>query len=215
MTFKLFSSGWLLVALCVTAASAHAGNQLYEPMSASVRASLSKAVSDTPITNVSFMNTPEDQAWLAEMSKRLAKRMPDPEQRIDFLSTVRYEAIRAGLDPELVLGLIEVESGFKKYAVSSVAARGYMQVMPFWTKIVGTPDQDLFHLRTNLRYGCNILRLYLDMEKGDLYRALGRYNGSLGKPEYPTMVVSAWKRHWAYTPNVQTVRTDAVKMAGN
>lgn len=213
--FKLFSSGWLLVALSAAAASAQAGNQLYEPMSASVRASLSKAVSDTPITNVSFMNTPEDQAWLAEMSKRLAKRMPDPEQRIDFLSTVRYEAIRAGLDPELVLGLIEVESGFKKYAVSSVAARGYMQVMPFWTKIVGTPDQDLFHLRTNLRYGCNILRLYLDMEKGDLYRALGRYNGSLGKPEYPTMVVSAWKRHWAYTPNVQTVRTDAVKMAGN
>lgn len=213
--FKLFSSGWLLVALSAAAASAQAGNQLYEPMSASVRASLSKAVSDTPITNVSFMNTPEDQAWLAEMSKRLAKRMPDPEQRIDFLSTVRYEAIRAGLDPELVLGLIEVESGFKKYAVSSVAARGYMQVMPFWTKIVGTPDQDLFHLRTNLRYGCNILRLYLDMEKGDLYRALGRYNGSLGKPEYPTMVVSAWKRHWAYTPNVQTVRTDAMKMAGN
>lgn len=212
---KLFSSGWLLVALSAAAASAQAGNQLYEPMSASVRASLSKAVSDTPITNVSFMNTPEDQAWLAEMSKRLAKRMPDPEQRIDFLSTVRYEAIRAGLDPELVLGLIEVESGFKKYAVSSVAARGYMQVMPFWTKIVGTPDQDLFHLRTNLRYGCNILRLYLDMEKGDLYRALGRYNGSLGKPEYPTMVVSAWKRHWAYTPNVQTVRTDAMKMAGN
>ncbi len=114
-----------------------------------------------------------------------------------------------------MLGLIEVESGFKKDAVSSVAARGYMQVLPFWTKIVGTPDQDLFHLRTNLRYGCNILRLYLDMEKGDLYRALGRYNGSLGKPEYPTMVVSAWKRHWAYTPNVQTVRTDAVKMAGN
>ena len=215
MMLKLFSSGWLLVALSAAAASAQAGNQLYEPMSASVRASLSKAVSDTPITNVSFMNTPEDQAWLAEMSKRLAKRMPDPEQRIDFLSTVRYEAIRAGLDPELVLGLIEVESGFKKYAVSSVAARGYMQVMPFWTKIVGTPDQDLFHLRTNLRYGCNILRLYLDMEKGDLYRALGRYNGSLGKPEYPTMVVSAWKRHWAYTPNVQTVRTDAVKMAGN
>lgn len=215
MTFKLLSSGWLLVALCAAAGSAQAGNQLYEPMSASVRASLSKAVSDTPITNVSFMNTPEDQAWLAEMSRRLATRMPDPEQRIDFLSTVRYEAIRAGLDPELVLGLIEVESGFKKYAVSSVAARGYMQVMPFWTKLVGTPDQDLFHLRTNLRYGCNILRLYLDMEKGDLYRALGRYNGSLGKPEYPTMVVSAWKRHWAYTPNVQLVRTGAVKMAGN
>ncbi|MDR3392615.1 MAG: lytic transglycosylase domain-containing protein [Sulfuriferula sp.] len=215
MTFNLFRSGWLLLALCAAVGNAQAGNQLYEPMSASVRASLSKAVSDTPVTNVSFLNNAEGQAWLVEMSKRLAKRMPDPEQRIDFLSTVRYEAIRAGLDPEMVLGLIEVESGFKKYAVSSVAARGYMQVMPFWVKVVGTPDQDLFHLRTNLRYGCNILRLYLDMEKGDLYRALGRYNGSLGKPEYPTMVVSAWKRHWSYTPNTQTVQASVVKVAGN
>ncbi|WP_124950110.1 lytic transglycosylase domain-containing protein [Sulfuriferula thiophila] len=204
------------MALCAVATSAHAGHQLYEPMAASVRAALSKAVSDAPVTNVSYMNNAEGQAWLSEMSRRLAKRMPDPEQRIDFLNTVHYEATRAGLDPELVLGLIEVESGFKKYAVSSVAARGYMQVMPFWTKTIGTPDQDLFHLRTNLRYGCNILRLYLDIEKGDLYRALGRYNGSLGKPEYPTMVVGAWKRHWSYTPGVQTVQqTGSVKIAGN
>ena len=215
MTLKLFRSGWLAVMLCTAAGAAQAGNQLYEPMSASVRASLSKAVSDTPVTNVSFMNNAEGQAWLSEMSKRLAKRMPDPEQRVDFLNTVYYEAIRAGLDPELVLGLIEVESGFKKYAVSSVAARGYMQVMPFWTKTIGTPDQDLFHLRTNLRYGCNILRLYLDMEKGDLYRALGRYNGSLGKPEYPTMVVAAWKRHWSYAPGGQMVQTGTVRVAGN
>lgn len=216
MIFDFIKTGWLFVALCAVTAHVHAGNQLYEPMSASVRASLSKAVSDAPVSNVSFMNNTEGQAWLAEMSKRLTKRMPDAEQRMDFLNTVNYEATRAGLDPELVLGLIEVESGFKKYAVSSVAARGYMQVMPFWTKLVGTPDQDLFHLRTNLRYGCNILRLYLDMEKGDLYRALGRYNGSLGKPGYPTMVVAAWKRHWTYVSSqVVQIKPADVKVAGN
>ncbi len=215
MTINLFKFISLVLALCAVVSSAYAGNQRYEPMSASVRAALSKAVSDVPIKNASFMSNAESQAWLNEMSRRLAKRMPDPELRIDFLNTVYYEATRAGLDPELVLGLIEVESGFKKYAVSSVAARGYMQVMPFWVETIGTPDQDLFHLRTNLRYGCNILRLYLDIEKGDLYRALGRYNGSLGKPEYPTMVVGAWKRHWSYTPNVQMVQAGAVKVAGN
>jgi soluble lytic murein transglycosylase-like protein len=109
---------------------------------------------------------------------------------------VHYEATRAGLDPHLVLGLIEVESGFRKYAVSKSGARGYMQVMPFWTKAIGAGEQNLFHLRTNLRYGCTILRHYLDVEKGDLYRALGRYNGSLGKPEYPNMVKAAWHKHW-------------------
>jgi soluble lytic murein transglycosylase-like protein len=153
------------------------------------------------------------------MSRRLTKRLPDEDQRNDFLKTVYYEATRAGLDPDLVLGLIEVESGFKKYAVSSVAARGYMQVMPFWTQTIGSPEHDLFHLRTNLRYGCNILRLYIDMEHGDLYRALGRYNGSLGKPEYPNMVLAAWKKHWDYSPRDQQVGQNAaaqsVKVAGN
>ncbi|HQR51299.1 MAG TPA: lytic transglycosylase domain-containing protein, partial [Methylophilaceae bacterium] len=116
------------------------------------------------------------------------------------LKTVHYEATRAGLDPQLVLGLIQVESGFNKYAVSTVGARGFMQVMPFWVKSIGAPGQNLFHLRANLRYGCTILRHYLDIENGDLYRALGRYNGSVGKPEYPNLVVGAWKRHWAYSP---------------
>ena len=206
---------WAVAALCLITSAAQAGNQLYEPISASVRSSLSKAVSDTPVSNVAFFGDAQDQAWLYEMSRRLAPRMPDASQRIDFLNTVHYEAIRAGLDPELVLGLIEVESGFKKYAISSVDAQGYMQVMPFWVKLVGSPGQDLFHLRTNLRYGCNILRLYLDMEKGDLYRALGRYNGSLGKPEYPLMVVNAWQKHWAYKPNVLVGQSSSVKMAGN
>ena len=111
---------------------------------------------------------------------------------------MHYEAVRARLDPQLVLGLIEIESGFRKYAVSSAGARGYMQVMPFWIKAIGQPNHNLFHLRTNLAYGCAILRHYLDVEKGDYWRALGRYNGSLGKPGYPEQVLSAWRGRWKY-----------------
>ena len=122
--------------------------------------------------------------------------MPDRTARQEFLRTVYYEAKRAGLDPQLVLGLIQVESGFKKYAVSRAGARGYMQVMPFWVKLIGQKDNNLFHLRINLRYGCTILRHYLDMEQGNLFRALGRYNGSLGQAEYPNLVRAAWERHW-------------------
>ncbi len=193
---------WLLA---FTAGSALAGAQKYEPLSASVRSQLSKAVADAAVEKAAFAESPYVQAWLAEMSRRLAKRIPDPEYREDFLNTVHYESIRAGLDPELVLGLIEVESGFRKYAVSSATAQGYMQVMPFWTKLIGTPDHNLFHLRTNLRYGVTILRHYLDIERGDLFRALGRYNGSLGKPEYPNMVYAAWRNKWTYglTPKVR------------
>ncbi len=181
-----------------------AGGQLYEPMSASARAWLSKSLADVAVTQVSVLKAPEAQAWLAEMSKRLAKRIPDAEERLEFLQTLYYEATRAGLDPELMLGLIQVESGFKKYAVSSVGARGYTQVMPFWVKVIGTPEHNLFQLRTNLRYGALILRHYIDLEKGDLFRALGRYNGSLGRAEYPTLVVNAWQRHWRYTAPTKT-----------
>ena len=138
--------------------------------------------------------------WLSEMSRRLEKRIPDRENRLEYLRAIHYEATRAGLDPQLVLGLIQVESGFKKYAVSSAGARGLMQVMPFWIKVIGRSDDNLFHLRTNLRYGCTILRHYLDIEQGDLYRALGRYNGSLGRPEYPNMVRAAWHNQWAFAP---------------
>ncbi len=145
-----------------------------------------------------FPSLEEKINWLTEMSQRLSRRMPDREARIDFLKTVYYESKRAGLDPQLVLGLIQVESGFKKYALSPVGARSYMQVMPFWTKLIGDKGQDLFHMRINLRYGCTILRHYLDIEKGDLYRALGRYNGSLGQPEYPNMVRAAWEKQWAW-----------------
>ena len=138
------------------------------------------------------------------MSRRLEKRLPDRQARIEFLKTVHYEAQRAGLEPQLVLGLIQVESGFKKYAVSSAGARGYMQVMPFWLKLLGADDHNLFHLRTNLRFGCTILRHYLDIEKGDLYRALGRYNGSLGAPEYPNLVRGAWERQWSWGQRIMT-----------
>ncbi len=188
---------------CLAAATipapARAGAQIYEPLSASVRAALNKAIADLAVPYLAFANELEARSWLAAMSHRLAKRMPDRVQREEFLVTVHYEAKRAGLDPQLVLGLIQVESAFRKYAVSKAGARGYMQVMPFWKKVIGEPDHNLFHLRINLRYGCVILRHYLDIEKGDLYRALGRYNGSLGKPEYPNMVVAAWRNHWHYT----------------
>lgn len=185
--------------LFLLSSAAQAGAQIYEPLSASVRASLYKSVSDTVPPRMAFSSPLEGANWLDEMSHRLEKRVPDRTTRIDFLKTVHYEATRAGLDPQLVLGLIQVESGFKKYAVSSAGARGYMQVMPFWVNLIGSKSNNLFHIRTNLRYGCTILRHYLDIEKGDLYRALGRYNGSLGRPEYPTLVVGAWRNGWSYS----------------
>jgi soluble lytic murein transglycosylase-like protein len=196
----------LITALCVAALSgaALAGAQKYEPLSASVQAALHKAVSDARPSASSFRNPIEAANWLAEMSRRLEKRIANRDYRIELLRTVHYEATRAGLDPQLVLGLMQVESGFRKYAVSSAGARGYMQVMPFWIKVIGRPDDNLFHLRTNLRYGCTILRHYLDIEKGDLYRALGRYNGSLGKPEYPNMVRASWERNWGWQPLPRT-----------
>jgi soluble lytic murein transglycosylase-like protein len=186
------------IACFATPGLALAGAQQYEPLAASVQAALHAAVSDMAAPEPQFRSMEEKINWLTEMSQRLTKRIPDRQGRIEFLKTVRYEAQRAGLDPQLVLGLIQVESGFRKYAVSSAGARGYMQVMPFWVKLIGSKEQNLFHMRTNLRFGCTILRHYLDMEKGDLYRALGRYNGSLGQPEYPNIVRAAWEKHWAW-----------------
>ncbi len=184
------------------AAYAWAGEQQYEPLAASVQAALHSAVADRGAPEAKFPSVQEKIEWLTEMSRRLEKRMPDRQARLEFLKTVYYEAQRAGLDPQLVLGLIQVESGFKKYSVSAAGARGYMQVMPFWVKLIGNSDQNLFHLRTNLRFGCTILRHYLDIEKGDLYRALGRYNGSLGAPEYPNIVRAVWERQWHWGPSV-------------
>ena len=195
-----------LIVLCLALLlplSAISGNQQYEPLSASVQAALSHTISDQAPAKSSFSSSAEAVEWLSEMSRRLEKRVPDRDSRRELLRAIHYEATRAGLDPQLVLGLIQVESGFKKYAVSSSGARGFMQVMPFWVKLIGRGEDNLFHLRTNLRYGCTILRHYLDIEQGDLYRALGRYNGSLGKAEYPNLVRGAWQNQWAYTPATQ------------
>jgi soluble lytic murein transglycosylase-like protein len=174
----------------------YAGQQREEPLSASVRSLLQRSVADSATDRSGFQDRERERDWLDAMAPRLAARLPDPRQREELLRTVHYEATRAGLEPELVLSVIQVESAFRKYAVSTVGARGFMQVMPFWLRDIGTTSQDLFHLRTNLRFGCTILRYYVDQERGDLYRALGRYNGSLGQPEYPGLVLKAWRRDW-------------------
>jgi soluble lytic murein transglycosylase-like protein len=188
-----------LLALTVAfAGNALAGAQIYEPLAAKVRAGLQASIADRPAPQHAFTSTASAVDWLAEMSHRLEARMPSFQTRVEFLRTVHFEAIRAGLDPQLVLAVIQTESNFRKYAVSRSGARGYMQVMPFWVGLVGRPGDNLFSLRNNLRYGCVILKYYLDREKGDLFRALSRYNGSLGKPEYPNMVIGAWRSVWRY-----------------
>jgi len=178
---------------------AHAGAQAEEKLSASVQTALASAIADRSAPRL-VGDPREVQPWLAEMSSRMAKRIPDPEQRTEFLITVQYEASRAGLDPQLMLALINHESAFRKYAVSSASARGYTQVMPFWVRLIGMPEHNLFHLRTNLRYGCVILRHYLDIEKGDVVRALARYNGSLGKFDYPNTVLGLQESRWKWPP---------------
>ncbi len=184
---------WLLVPIQVLA-----GAQQYEPLADSVRVRLSRMVSDRAVPAMHFRSHSDAQRWLNEMDGRLATRIPDRKLRLQLLRTVHYEATRARLDPQLVLGVIEVESGFRKYALSKAGARGFMQVMPFWLQLIGQPGHNLFHLRTNLAYGCAILRHYLDLERGDYFRALGRYNGSVGKGEYPRLVLAAWHGRWKY-----------------
>jgi soluble lytic murein transglycosylase-like protein len=209
--------GTALATACVVFSGlAQAGAQIYLELSASVRASLQKAVSDRAANQAAFSDNSESWQWLSEMSKRLEKRFPNSQERLDLLKTVHYEAQRAGLDPQLVLGIIEVESAFRKYAVSTAGAQGFMQVMPFWTKLIGTHEHNLFHLRTNLRYGCIILRHYLDIERGNVFRALGRYNGSLGKPEYPNLVLAAWRGKWDFrlkTAEVSAISAGTLKTA--
>ncbi len=188
----------LLVLLCGLLTDAHAGKQKEESLADSVRVALSRAITDPRPPQLTFAgdaDRDEWHRWSAAMSVRLQSRMPDAMVRGEFLQTVWYEARRAGLEPALVLGLIQVESGFRKYAISPVGARGYMQVMPFWTRVIGDGQPSkLFQMQANLRYGCSILRMYIDMESGNLYLALGRYNGSRGKPEYPNAVRAAWRR---------------------
>ncbi|HEY5582200.1 MAG TPA: lytic transglycosylase domain-containing protein [Rhodoferax sp.] len=176
-----------------------AGRQAEEPLVDSVRSALSSAIANHAPPVPEFLDTESRLAylrWLGAMSDRLRKKKPDWNVRREFLQTIWYESRRAGLDPALVLGLVQVESNFRKFAVSSVGARGYMQVMPFWTRVLGDGDAGkLFHMQTNLRFGCVILRHYLDRERGDLFLALGRYNGSRGKAPYPNAVFGA-TRQW-------------------
>jgi len=176
-----------------------AGRQAEEPLVDSVRTALSSAVSNNAPPIPEFADTEarlQYLRWVGAMGERLKKKKPEWETRKEFLQTVWYESKRAGLDVALVLGLIQVESNFRKFAVSSVGARGYMQVMPFWTRVLGDGDAGkLFHMQTNLRFGCVILRHYLDRERGDLFLTLGRYNGSRGKAPYPDAVLGA-RRLW-------------------
>jgi len=181
------------------AAAVQAGAQLEEPLADKVRSALAASVADSAPPRPSFASIDDRLAylrWLGATSERLKKRKSEHAVRVEFLEAVWYESKRAGLEPELVLGLIQVESGFRKYAISSAGARGYMQVMPFWARTIGNGDASrLFHMQTNLRFGCVILRHYLDLEKGDLFLALGRYNGSRGRGEYPSAVF-ANRRLW-------------------
>ena len=180
---------------------ARAGAQVEEPLADSVRSVLAAAIADRAPPKPEFATIDERLAhlrWLGAMSDKLRRHNVEFVTRVEFLDTLWYESTRAGLEPGLMLGLVQVESGFKKYAISIVGARGYTQVMPFWARLIGDGNvAGLFHMQTNLRFGCRILRHYLDLEKGDLYLALGRYNGSRGRPEYPNAVFAA-RRGWEF-----------------
>ena len=178
---------------------AHAGAQVEAPLAAAVRPALAASVAESAPPRPRFDTVEQRLAylrWLGAASERLKRRKAEHHTRVEFLEAVWYESRRAGLETPLVLGLIQVESGFRKYAISSAGARGYMQVMPFWARLIGDGDaRRLFHLQTNLRFGCVILRHYLDRERGDLFMALGRYNGSRGRADYPNLVFGA-RRAW-------------------
>ena len=193
---------WLALAAGMPAAlvlpPALAGKQAEEPLADAVHTALSAAIASAAPPRLSF-DTPQQRVaflqWQALMSTRLQRDKSEAHTRLEFLETLWYEASRAGLEPALVLGLVQVESGFRKYAISSAGARGYMQVMPFWARLIGDGDAArLFHSQTNLRFGCVILRHYLDAERGNLFLALGRYNGSRGKPAYPDAVLANRQR---------------------
>ena len=191
----------IAAAACALPRPSLAGAQVEEPLADAVRSALSAAIAADAPPKPSFAQMEERLAylrWLGASSDRLKKRTSEARTRIEFLETLWYESTRAGLEPALVLGLIQVESGFRKYAVSVAGARGYMQIMPFWARLIGDGDvAKLFHMQTNLRFGCVILRHYLDRERGDLFMALGRYNGSRGRAEYPNLVLGA-RKAWEY-----------------
>lgn len=195
-----------------------AGAQIEEPLIDSVRNALSSAIGNTAPPIPVFRDTEGRLAylrWLGAMSGRMRQRKVDFQERKEFLQTVWYESKRAGLDTGLVLGLIQVESNFRKFAVSPVGARGYMQVMPFWTRVIGDGDPGkLFHMQTNLRFGCVILRHYIDRERGNLFMALGRYNGSRGKAPYPDAVFAASRKWDFHDPPATERNADPARSPG-
>jgi soluble lytic murein transglycosylase-like protein len=183
---RLTTGAIVLVLLTVSAVRAE---QTPDP---ELREILRAAANEAP----SFVDRFDAEVWLTDMSRRLARHVEDPRERLRLLTLVHLEASRVQLPPELVLAVIEVESNFDRYAVSVAGALGLMQVMPFWLDEIGRPEDNLLHTDTNLRYGCTILRYYLDKESGDLRRALGRYNGSLGKRKYPNKVIDKLSTKW-------------------
>lgn len=169
----------------------HGANASQEP-----DAELTNILRETVNDASSFIDRFDAEVWLVDMSSRLDRYIKDPAQRVEFLKLVHAEASRADLAPELVLSVIHVESAFNRFAISVVGAQGLMQVMPFWKNEIGRPEDNLMDMATNLRYGCTILKHYLDREKGNLIRALARYNGSLGRTKYPEKVLLFWERYW-------------------
>ena len=183
-------AGTLFAALLCVGQAGWAATQ--ERPDADMRAALLEAVNSSD----SFVDRFDAEVWLTDMSQRLESRVKDPEERLYILKKVHYEAKRAKLEPELVLALINVESNFDRFAISSAGAQGLMQIMPFWLDEIGRPDDNLFDIDTNLRFGCTILNIYLKRERGDMRKALARYNGSVGKNWYPARVYKALSRRW-------------------
>ena len=185
-------------ALLLSPFAAKAGAQREETLADDVASVMRGSINNVNPPRLVFDNPKDGERWLRDMSARLARFVPDEAERRRLLVNIQYESARAGLDTQVVLGLIEVESAFRQYAISGVGARGLMQVMPFWQKYIGKPSHNLFDIRTNLRYGCTILRHYRNIERGDMVRALARFNGSLGSSKYPNAVLGAWRNRWQW-----------------
>ena len=190
---------WVLAGMaCLAVPRLALASQREEQLSDNVASTMRRSVYNASPARLVFSSEQAGQAWLQEMSTRLSAFVKDERERHTILINIQYEAKRAGLDVQLVLGLVQVESMFRRYAISNVGARGLMQVMPFWVKHIGAQSHNLFDIRTNLRYGCTILRYYIDRENGNITRALARYNGSLGRLTYPNKIYAAMQRHWTY-----------------
>jgi len=182
-------AGFALIASLIGASMQTQARQTPDP---ELRAILKQTVNEAD----SFIDRFDAEVWLVDMSSRLKRYIKDPKRRLTLLKRVHAEARRAGIEPELVLSVIHVESAFDRFAISRVGAQGLMQVMPFWKNEIGRSDDNLTNIATNLRYGCTILKHYIDKEKGNLIRALARYNGSLGRTKYPEKVLRFWEDYW-------------------